>query len=145
MTVFERYKEARKELKITQTAIANAIGITQGALSQQEIAGNINIEALEFIRKTYNLNLNWLFDGKGDMIKDTKQSSEVMATELNKGEGSIHDVNSFMIEVVNENRKLNNEIKEFLKDEIQRVKEINEMRIKMKELENELNQKKKSN
>jgi transcriptional regulator with XRE-family HTH domain len=68
VSVFQRYIKARKELKITQGEIAEAIGITQGALSQQAQRENVPIEALEYIRKSYNVNMNWLFSGEGEMV-----------------------------------------------------------------------------
>jgi transcriptional regulator with XRE-family HTH domain len=68
MTVFERYKEASKKFKITQKEVAEAIGITQGALSQQESRENVSVEALAYIRKSYNISLDWLILGIGEMI-----------------------------------------------------------------------------
>jgi transcriptional regulator with XRE-family HTH domain len=69
VTVFQRYKLVRKELKISQEEIAGAIGITQSALSQQAQRENVPIEALEYIRKAYNVNMNWLFSGEGEIVE----------------------------------------------------------------------------
>lgn len=77
MSVFQRYKTARKELKISQEEIASAIGVTQSALSQQAQRENVPIEALEYIRKAYNVNMNWIFSGEGNMINPPQGSSEV--------------------------------------------------------------------
>jgi transcriptional regulator with XRE-family HTH domain len=70
MTVFERYIEARKTLKIKQGELAEAIDISQPALSQQDKLGNINIKGLIYISKTYKVNMNWLFRGEGEMLSE---------------------------------------------------------------------------
>jgi transcriptional regulator with XRE-family HTH domain len=70
MTVFERYMEARKTLKIKQGELAEAIDISQPALSQQDKLGNINIKGLIYISKTYKINMNWLFRGEGEMLSE---------------------------------------------------------------------------
>lgn len=69
MSIFQRYIEARKMLKISQGEIAGAIGVTQSALSQQERLGNPNIKAMAYISITYNVDMNWVFTGEGKMIK----------------------------------------------------------------------------
>ena len=64
-----RLKELRKHLNKTQIEFCEHINITQGAYSQLEgDSTNISTETSISISKTYNVNLNWLLTGEGEMF-----------------------------------------------------------------------------
>ena len=109
MTVFERYIEARKQLKITQKEVANAIGITQGALSQQEGGKNVSIEALAYIRKAYNVSLDWLIIGEGDMIRKPVTNKEY-ENEIIRLQGIAEEYQDQIIMLVRDKRNLEKEL-----------------------------------
>lgn len=65
----ERLKQIRKELKLSQIELCNILGIKQGAYSQVEsgkvgISGSIKL----ILSKEFNVNLDWLDTGEGDMF-----------------------------------------------------------------------------
>ena len=59
----------RKELGLSQTEFANEIGATQATISRHEKKNTIPYELLNAINKRFNINLNWLVLGKGDMVE----------------------------------------------------------------------------
>lgn len=69
MTVGARLKEFRSKLKISQIVFSNTVGITQSAVSQVEKNMiSISSDILKNISEAYNLNINWLLTGKGQMF-----------------------------------------------------------------------------
>jgi transcriptional regulator with XRE-family HTH domain len=66
--VGQRLKEARKYLKFSQSELAEAVKVTQSAISLAEKDGSISNELAQYISITHKINLNWLFSGIGNMI-----------------------------------------------------------------------------
>lgn len=65
----ERLQKARKTLKLSQEDISTQIGISYRAYSSYEREDRKpSIEFLEKLVVQYNLNLNWLIAGKGEMF-----------------------------------------------------------------------------
>lgn len=68
MTLAQRIKIIRKQLEMSQTEFANAIGITQTSLSQIEGEKNgISYDVYKAIVGKFNVDPLWLMDGKGEM------------------------------------------------------------------------------
>lgn len=79
----KRLKMAIKHLALNQTKLAEAVGIKQSTLSEALSKGRISQEVAEYIGKTYNINLNWLYLNKGDMYyKKEAPASEDHINEL---------------------------------------------------------------
>lgn len=65
MTLAQRIKIIRKQLEMSQTEFANAIGITQTSLSQIEGEKNgISYDVYKAIVGKFNVDPLWLMDGK---------------------------------------------------------------------------------
>lgn len=68
MNIGNRLKQIFKELNINQTSFAKQIGISPGNISDiLNGRSNPSFATLEKIFEIYNINLNWLICGKGDM------------------------------------------------------------------------------
>lgn len=69
MSIPERIKQIREELKCTQEEFANTLGVSQKTVSQWEQDRNKpQIDVLRVLRDQYNINLNWLLTGRGNMF-----------------------------------------------------------------------------
>jgi transcriptional regulator with XRE-family HTH domain len=76
-TFGSRFKEIRKQLGFSQSEFAEIINISQGFLSDLEkdkkICGsNVLLE----LKKNFNININWLLAGYGDMFLEEKDLKE---------------------------------------------------------------------
>jgi predicted transcriptional regulator len=70
--IIERIEEIRHHLKISQKALCDKIGYSQGAYtSAKERKGEIGSNTLEEIKLSFpEINLDWLITGKGSMLLD---------------------------------------------------------------------------
>lgn len=66
--VGQRLKEARKYINFNQEQLAEAINVTQSAISLAERDGSISNELATYMSKSHKINLNWLFTGEGEML-----------------------------------------------------------------------------
>ncbi|MBE9469014.1 MAG: helix-turn-helix transcriptional regulator [Bacteroidetes bacterium] len=120
MSINKRVLELRKYLKLNQSLFSKSIRISQSALSQIE-KGTISLsfETIRNISVTYNINCNWLINGKGKMIEE------------NIGTNTVNEKFPEYKNQINENiltkmlDKKDNEI-EKLSQEIGKLKYINE-------------------
>lgn len=68
MTLGERIKKVRKDKGLTQQKFANQIGTTQNNIASYEIGRREpSAAAVNNICKTFNINEEWLREGKGEM------------------------------------------------------------------------------
>ena len=69
MTVGKRFKEFRKTLKKTQQNVADVLGCRQSNVNMYE-KDEISppIKTLKIIRNAFNVNIDWLLFGEGDMF-----------------------------------------------------------------------------
>jgi transcriptional regulator with XRE-family HTH domain len=111
MTVFERYMEARKTLKIKQGELAEAIDISQPALSQQDKLGNINIKGLIYISKTYKVNMNWLFRGEGEMLSELSNEVKEWIEKHDELQGMVDELTLDVQALIKERASLRNKAK----------------------------------
>ena len=69
MTVKDRIKEFCKAENMTISAFESSIGVANGYVNA--ISKSIGLDKIEVILEKYpNINLEWLFVGKGNMYKD---------------------------------------------------------------------------
>jgi transcriptional regulator with XRE-family HTH domain len=64
-----RLKAIRKELKINQQQLAEKLNLTSATVSRVESGGgDLTAESFEKLIEIYNINLNWLISGFGNMF-----------------------------------------------------------------------------
>jgi SOS-response transcriptional repressor LexA len=83
MSLGKRFREFRKEVKKTQQSVADLLGCTQSNINlyeKDEITPPV--KSLQIIRQTFDVNLNWLLNGDGDMI--LKQNWQPNVDEMKK-------------------------------------------------------------
>lgn len=67
--MFDRIKEIREKIFITQQQMANVLNVRKQAISDYERGINtIPTKALIILINDYNININWLLSGKGNML-----------------------------------------------------------------------------
>lgn len=67
----QRFKEMRKELKLTQVELGKVIGVSGAAIARIESGASKPTEAaLQLICSRYHINYNWLVDGEGQMMQE---------------------------------------------------------------------------
>lgn len=64
MTVGNRLKELRKELKISQKELGGLLNVAQQVVSYYENSGNIDASKLALISKKYNVDIRYFFEDK---------------------------------------------------------------------------------
>jgi SOS-response transcriptional repressor LexA len=71
--VGERLKALRSKLSVTQKKFANLLNCSQAKISDYE-SGKLSIsnKDLSIIANTYNVNLNWLITGEGEMFNNVR-------------------------------------------------------------------------
>jgi transcriptional regulator with XRE-family HTH domain len=71
MEVYERIKEIRTNLKLSQRQFAKRIFVSQTLINEIELGKRkIHIRVLHLISYQFNVNLDWLRKGEGDMFFD---------------------------------------------------------------------------
>jgi transcriptional regulator with XRE-family HTH domain len=69
MTVNERLVLARKALKLTQREFAEKISVTTGFIGSMEVGDRkVNPRIMKLVSSIYNVNLQWLETGEGEMF-----------------------------------------------------------------------------
>jgi len=78
MTVNERLALARKTLKLTQREFAEKISVATGFIASMEIGNRkVNPRIMKLVSTIFNINLQWLETGDGDMFyTDTEKEIE---------------------------------------------------------------------
>ena len=68
-TTGQRFKDLRKELRLTQEVFANKIGLSKSAISAVESDKSfISQNVMSTLFMEFNVNLNWLVVGVGKMF-----------------------------------------------------------------------------
>lgn len=75
MSINERFKEARKFLNLDQKTLAKELDVSQRDVSRYESgdAKNIPNSVIQKMNTDYNINLNWLLSGTGNMCLHEEQ------------------------------------------------------------------------
>ncbi|MFA5646507.1 MAG: helix-turn-helix transcriptional regulator [Candidatus Ratteibacteria bacterium] len=128
MKTGDRLKEIRRKLKLSQIAFSDSIGVTQPAISLMEKnASAPSAEVLNNIRKTYNIDLNWLLSGQGEMFLtkieekstiETRliQSRDELQNQINQLKKSIAELETAYSQEKEYSRQLNQELAQCMKD-----------------------------
>ena len=83
-TINERLKHLRKNvLRLTQSELGNTLGLGKAAVSKMESnTSTITEQNIKLICKEFNVNYDWLVDGKGDIFIDTDRTTiELLADD----------------------------------------------------------------
>ena len=83
-TINERLKHLRKNvLRLTQSELGNTIGLGKAAVSKMESnTSTISDQNIKLICKEFNVNYDWLVDGKGEIFIDTDRTTiELLADD----------------------------------------------------------------
>ena len=76
----ERIKELRKALKLSQTEFGSKFGVGLGVIKNFEYGLTVPSEVqLNLICATFNVNPEWLLDGKGEMFREMSHNEKVAA------------------------------------------------------------------
>lgn len=103
MTIGERLKKARKFRGYTQDALADAIGVSRGVIT------NIEHEKTEpqklvihAICNTLHINENWLMTGSGQMNndKDLERSARLLSYIYNSAKELSEDEQNYILEMI---------------------------------------------
>jgi len=69
MTENERFALVRKTLKLTQREFAERISVATGFIASMEIGDRkVNPRIMKLVSSVFNVNLQWLETGEGDMF-----------------------------------------------------------------------------
>ena len=75
MTVNERLILVRKTLKLTQREFAEKISVTTGFVACMEIGDRkVNPRIMKLVSAIYNINLQWLETGEGEMFYTDREN-----------------------------------------------------------------------
>lgn len=78
MTINERIRALRKELKLNQSDFGKKIGMKQTSISALEAeGGTVTEQNVKSICKTWSVNETWLRTGEGEMF-DTSKSDDLL-------------------------------------------------------------------
>jgi transcriptional regulator with XRE-family HTH domain len=83
-TINERLKHLRKNvLRLTQSELGNTLGLGKAAVSKMESnTSTITEQNIKLICKEFNVNYDWLVDGKGEIFIDTDRAAiELLADD----------------------------------------------------------------
>lgn len=83
MQIYQRFKEVRKSLNMTQTAFGNQLGKGLRAIQHYE-AGERSIDnsIILLLQEKFNVNTDWLINGNGSMFLDEKKEESVNIANL---------------------------------------------------------------
>lgn len=71
MQIYQRFKEVRKSLKMTQTAFGNQLGKGLRAIQHYEAGERcIDNSIILLLKEKFNVNTDWLINGNGSMFID---------------------------------------------------------------------------
>jgi len=78
--VGERLKALRSKLSVTQKKFANLLNCSQAKISDYE-SGKLSVsnKDLSIIANTYNVNLNWLITGEGEMFNNVRARQGILS------------------------------------------------------------------
>lgn len=78
MQIYQRFRQVRKCLKMTQTAFGEKIGKTMRSVQEYERGTrNITDGVLLNLQETFNVNPNWLRTGTGSMFLEEKSNVKI--------------------------------------------------------------------
>ena len=83
MAAYERIKELRHTLKLSQRAFAKAIYVSNGYLAGIELGRNeVKDRLIHLISSAFSVNKHWLLTGEGRMFNSTQEEKMERMTGL---------------------------------------------------------------
>lgn len=78
MQIYQRFKELRKSLKMTQTAFGNQLGKGLRAIQHYEAGERcIDNSIILLLQEKFNVNTDWLINGNGSMfLEDNEKKAD---------------------------------------------------------------------
>lgn len=101
--MIDRLKEIREKIFSTQLNMAKALNVSRQAVNEYERGNNIiPTKALIILINDYNVNINWLLSGKGNMLlTDTEKASTTQQIqELNNKIKELEIENKLLKELI---------------------------------------------
>lgn len=90
MEVYERIKELRKHLKLSQTAFGERLGVNRDVINNIELnrlaRPEQKLSLYKLICSEFNINEDWLLNGVGDMESDKKDDYNALIDRIMSGE-----------------------------------------------------------
>lgn len=101
MGIGERIKEVRKAKKITQQALADAIGLKRNTIANYEI-GNVepSDRTITDICREYSVSEEWLRTGAGEMFKPKSRNEELFEFATSVAEGDPGSIQAQLLAVM---------------------------------------------
>lgn len=101
MGIGERIKEVRKAKKITQQALADAIGLKRNTIANYEI-GNVepSDRTISDICREFDVNEEWLRTGKEPMFQPKSRNEELMEFATKVAEGNPGSIQAQLLAVM---------------------------------------------
>lgn len=114
----ERLKYIRKELlKLTQNEFGNKIGIKGSTISDIEKGRRVLTKRnLKSICENFNINMDWLLTGNGDILKSTENDDLLTTAIANAINENDEFIQKFIITYDNLSEVGKNIIKNFIQD-----------------------------
>jgi phage repressor protein C with HTH and peptisase S24 domain len=91
MSIGSRIKEARRAAKLTQKALAQKVGMTQGTLSELETGESKSSTLLPSLAAALGVNALWLETGKGPMTQEAAANTATDIRDLVPGSRGVHE------------------------------------------------------
>lgn len=87
MTVNERIRNLRKEIKLSQEDFGGRLGVTKASISRLEAGiNNVTEQMIKSVCREYNVNYAWLKEGIGEMFISSDDSVANRIDDLLAGE-----------------------------------------------------------
>jgi len=88
--VGSRIKEIRKHLRLTQKELAQNLDVSHGYISDIEKGKkNLGIHVLEKLFERFNVNISYLFEGKGEYFSKTEKEKTTIPESIIKNIGDV--------------------------------------------------------
>lgn len=86
MTINQRIKQVRQELKLSQAKFATAISISNGYIAGIELGNRkVNERIVKLVCSVFHVSESWLKTGKGEMFEKETNGKVDMAQTMFKG------------------------------------------------------------
>ncbi len=78
MGVGNRLRQLRHKLGLTQSQMAQKLGVTLNTYQRYELGDrNLTVEKLQLLRRLFGVNLNWLLTGEGGIFETYNNKEKV--------------------------------------------------------------------
>lgn len=118
MELKDRLKELREALGITQSELAEAIGLAKNTVAKYEIGYRVPMEAtLKLICSKYDVNYLWLTEGNGEMFS-------ILPDELIQKICQKYGLESYWVDAMRKFLELSDNERKVIKKYLKKLSEI---------------------